>query len=64
VREAVMDWLKGLVVDCFGEGIVKPVGNVEKKSELQLGQRRKIKTYVVSSSDIKIIWMNKVVSCL
>jgi hypothetical protein len=51
VKERVVDWLNGLAANCY-EGI-KPMQHLDK-----WGLHRKI--YIVYSSDIKIVWMNKV----
>jgi hypothetical protein len=56
-----MEWLNGLAVELYDEGIVKFVRRLDRCLNCN-GIYLEKWTHVVSSSDIKIIWTNTVLS--
>jgi hypothetical protein len=63
VKEIGTDWLNWLAADFYDEGIVRLVQYLDKSLNRN-GDYAKKQSYIVSSSAIKIIWMNKVFFCL
>jgi hypothetical protein len=63
VKGIVMNWLNGLAADFCHKGIVKLVQRLDKCPNRN-GDYVETYTNIVSSSDIKIIWMNEVFFCL